>query len=275
MTLRSSSSVLAFVSVILISAATGVGDQIPQNPDLVYVNVNVTDSRGRYVAGLPAGSFKLFEDKKPQSIAEFTSENTPVSAVILLDVRENLKNSLSDSINAAFSMDGARGDQFFKVETGKISLHESLYQGLETLQREGSHQRRIVLLFTDRNDAGVTSFVKVKEFLKRQGIQLYVVGVPGLVGLPSEQGREVLRDLTNVSGGKSYFPSSMIQIERIASDIARNLRHQYRIGYRPSTVSADGKWRNIRITAELPDLPSRKVVKYAVRARTGYYEAGK
>jgi Ca-activated chloride channel homolog len=275
MTLRAKQNVVAVVSLVLVGVATTLADRVQTNPDLVYVQVTATDSNGRYVSGLKAESFKVFEDKQPQGIVDFSIENTPISAVILLDVRESVKDSLTTSLTSAFRMDSRRGDQFFMLETGKAPLNETVYQGLEKVLQEGTHQRRVFLLFTDRGDAGATSFVKVKELVKKRDVQMFVVEVPNVIGTPNEQGRHVLRDLTNLSGGKSYFPSSMIQLERISRDIALDLRHQYRIGYRPKNVSQDGKWRNLRITAELPDIGTRKMVKYTVRARPGNYGPGK
>src|ERR1700752_3871642 len=54
--------------------------------DLVLVTATVTAQDGRFVTGLEKENFKVAEDKVPQDIAYFSSEDIPVSVGIIFDV---------------------------------------------------------------------------------------------------------------------------------------------------------------------------------------------
>jgi hypothetical protein len=222
------------------------------------------------VSGLGAGNFKVFEDKQPQGIVDVLDEDGPISAGIFLDVRESLQDAAKRALVSAFG-GGTRGDQYFLVESGKGSVGETVYQGLNKVLQEGSNPRRVFIWITDRDDAGAVSFSKVKELLKKQDLQMFIIGVPSVAGRSSDQDRDVLRDLSTLSGATSYFLSSVVQFQGVSHDIVRHLRNQYRLAYTPSKVSQDGDWRSIRIAVEVPDPRTRKLVKLNARARSGYY----
>jgi Ca-activated chloride channel family protein len=53
----------------------------------------------------------------------------------------------------------------------------------------------------------------------------------------------------------------------VATKIGIELRNQYVLGYRPTKVVRDGKWRKIKVKL----LPPKGLPPLRVYARTGYY----
>jgi len=53
--------------------------------NLVLIPVTVTDPLNRFVTGLEKENFKLLEDKLPQEISQFSSEDAPLSVGAVLD----------------------------------------------------------------------------------------------------------------------------------------------------------------------------------------------
>jgi len=53
-------------------------------------------------------------------------------------------------------------------------------------------------------------------------------------------------------------------VDRIAHQVAHDIRNQYTIAYSPANANMDGTFRQIKITAKAPGSP-------VVRTRTGYY----
>jgi Ca-activated chloride channel family protein len=138
--------------------------------------------------------------------------------------------------------------------------------GLSKLER-GNNAKRALLLITDGEDnRSRYTFSNVRDFVKEKDVQMYAIGITGgWSDAAAEQGRALLRDLASISGGNSFFPTSVYGLEDICRKIAAELKYQYVIGYRSTNTAKDGEWRKIKVTAELPKN------KLTVRAKQGYY----
>jgi len=263
--------------------------------DLVLATVTVTDRNGRFVTGMDKENFKISEDKVPQDITYFSSEDIPLSVGIILDVSGSMKDKLKTAVEAAitFMKSGSPDDEYFLVEfadrpteiedftndisklqsrflfskaKGRTALYDAVYRGLTKLE-QGNNQKRALLLITDGEDnRSRYTFSNVREFVKEKDVQMYAIGITnGWADSSAEQGRALLRDLAAISGGNSFFPSSVYNLENICRNIATELKYQYVLGYHSSNQAKDGEWRKIKVTAEYPNH------KLTVRAKQGYY----
>jgi Ca-activated chloride channel family protein len=263
--------------------------------DVVLATVTVTNRDGRYVMGLEKENFKITEDKVAQEIIYFSAEDIPLSVGIILDVSGSMKDKLKTAIEAAitFMKSGSPDDEYFLVEfadrptettefttdieklqsrflvsraKGRTALFDAVYMGLAKLDG-GNNTKRALLLITDGEDnRSRYTFSNVKEFVKEKDIQMYAIGITnGVMDAASEQGRALLRDLASISGGNSFFPSSVFKLEEICRQIATELKYQYVLGYHSTNQAKDGEWRKIKVTAEYPKN------KLTVRAKAGYY----
>lgn len=68
---------------------------------IVLVPVTVTDRRGATVNGLDQKNFILLDDKVPQKILSFASEDSPCSVGLVLDVSGSMRNTLRDAREVA------------------------------------------------------------------------------------------------------------------------------------------------------------------------------
>ena len=273
-----------------------VSDQVLKvDVDLVLATVTVTDRNGRFVTGLEKENFKLSEDKVPQELTYFSSEDVPLSVGIILDVSGSMKDKLKTAVEAAmtFMKGGSPDDEYFLVEfsdrptetadftndvtkiqnhflfsraKGRTALYDAVYMGLNKLQT-GNNPKRALLLITDGEDnRSRYTFSNVRDFVKEKDVQMYAIGITsGWGDSSSEQGRALLRDLAAISGGNSFFPSSVYSLENICRTIATELKYQYVLGYHSTNPSKNGEWRKIRVTAEYPNN------KLTVRSKQGYY----
>jgi len=263
--------------------------------DIVLANVTVTLRDGRFVTGLDKENFKLFEDKVPQEITYFSSEDIPLSVGIILDVSGSMKDKLKTAVEAAitFMKGGSPDDEYFLVEfsdkptesaeftndiekiqsrfmfskaKGRTALYDAVYMGLSKLE-QGNNAKRALLLITDGEDnRSRYTFSNVRDFVKEKDVQMYAIGITnGWSDAASEQGRALLRDLASISGGNSFFPSSVYNLEEICRNIAKELKISICPGYQSTNTAKDGEWRKIKITAELPKQ------KLNVRSKQGYY----
>jgi VWFA-related protein len=100
---------------------------------------------------------------------------------------------------------------------------------------------------------------------QQNGILVYALGLLG------EANREAtarassdLDALTHATGGQVWYLDDVAQSERVALEVARDIRNQYTLAYTPSNQALDGGYRRIRVTVQGPQ-------PLTVRTRTGYY----
>ncbi|HZI50313.1 MAG TPA: hypothetical protein VFE29_00695 [Terriglobia bacterium] len=264
-------SFLVLVAVAFAAThASSAERQGPSDTGLVYLRVTATDSGGRFTVGLGERHFKISEDNAPQTVAYLSANGTPIRVRVVVDGSREWREQARALASSAFEQSRIRIDEVFIDESPDLSPTEAVFQAVNRLLQSGDDARRAVVLLTDRRDPGVYSFSKVKELLKDQDIQLHVIALSEPSDSPIERGRAVLTDLAVSSGGKAYFAPS-ISLAQVGQNIARDLHYQYVIGYRPTNAVKDGKWRKVKITAEVLDPKTKKTQKLNIRSKPGYY----
>jgi Ca-activated chloride channel family protein len=80
-------------------------------------------------------------------------------------------------------------------------------------------------------------------------------------------GEHALMQLSEDTGGKYYYASSLAQLDQAFRSISDELRTQYLLAYYPAQRLSDSDFR--RIEVKLTDVP--QAATYNTRHRTGYY----
>jgi Ca-activated chloride channel family protein len=150
------------------------------------------------------------------------------------------------------------------------ALYDAVYLGVEKVTR-GAHQKKALLIISDGQDnASRYNFGEVRRLMKESDVVTYAVGILGGGDAGSTlgmQGQAFLDELTSVTGGKSFYPQTDVEMDEIFERIALELRHQYSIGYTPKDFQPDGKWRKVKVKVK----PPRGLPRLTVRGRDGYY----
>ena len=274
-------------------------EQVIVNTDLVTFNVTVTDKFGNSVPGLPKSAFTVFDEKKPQEIIFFSDEDSPVSVGIVFDLTGSMtddkmtraKEAIARFIETShdrdeyflitlqdgrtlLSLDRTRdGDALVKKLTyveprGQTALYDACYLGVNKLLR-GAHPKRALLVISDGQDNNSRyTFEELHRMLKESDVIIYSVGIEGAAdGYLGIYGKDILDEMTAVTGGKSFYPKTNEEMNDAFERIALELRHQYAIGYRPTDFKADGKWRRVKVKVN----PPAGLPHLSIRSRSGYY----
>ena len=271
---------------------------ISVNVDLVLINATVSDSKGRLVMGLQKEDFRIWEDKVEQKVEYFSNEDIPMSIGLVFDATGSMADKISTARDAAvaFLRLGNQEDEYFLVTfsqrstlvepfttdiprlqnhmlitpaKGMTPLFDAVYLGLATM-KNANNKRKALLLITDGEDNNSRySFQDIKEFVREQDVQIFVIGIVSPSGelAPGESGRAILEGLAHISNGEAFFPDSVDQLEDICSKIALELKNQYVLGYHSTNKAKDGKWRKLRLKVN----PPRSMPNLSVRGKTGYY----
>jgi Ca-activated chloride channel homolog len=266
---------------------------------LVNVFVTVTDERGAPVASLSKDNFQLFEDGRLQKISIFDKESEmPLSIVLEIDTSLSTRKDLPLELNSAkrFAhailrpVDGLSLYEFSEIvdevvpftsdlkviDRGIQSLHpgaatalyDAIYVGSEALEsRQG---RKVMVVITDGGDT--VSKVNYREAVRAaqqaEAIVYSIIVVPIEASAGRDTGGEhALIQLSEDTGGKFYYATSIAQLDQAFRSISDELRTQYLLAYYPERRLADSDFR--RIDVKLTGFTEPP--EYKSRHRTGYY----
>ncbi len=266
---------------------------------LVNVFVTVTDEHGAPVGGLQKDNFNLLEDGKAQKIAVFDKESAlPLSIVLGIDTslstRKDLPLELASARRFAHAIlrpvDALSLYQFSEivsevthftsdlktidhgidhVRTGSATaLYDALYLGSQALEpRQG---RKVMVVITDGGDtvSKVDYQDAVRAAQQAEAIVYSIIIVPIEASAGRDTGGEhALIQLSEDTGGKYYYATSVSQLDDAFHRISDELRTQYLLAYYPSQRLSDSDFRRIQINVN--GVPS--AADFKARYRTGYY----
>lgn len=155
---------------------------------------------------------------------------------------------------------------------GETKMYDAIYQICEEkmLSPALAGRRRAMVVITDGEDTVSERELKdAIEIAQRSETIVYVISTKAAgffgvqAGMVDKKEDKDLKRLAEDTGGRAFFTSEVIELERSFSAIARELRSQYSIAYQPVNDKYDGKYRKIEIR-----LPNYK--DYKVRTKTGY-----
>jgi Ca-activated chloride channel homolog len=271
------------------------------NVDMVVVNVTVTDPFDRIVTGLDQGNFEVYDDKVQQQIVSFASEDAPIAVGLIFDSSGSMSDKIAKSKEAAldFFKTSNPQDEFFVINFsdrphlvsgftgnfqnledrllfvqpgGRTALLDAIYMGLQEMKKSSLNRKALLVISDGGDNHSRYTERDIKRAVRESDVQIYSVGVFEPVGSrdrsPEEAaGPGLLSDLADVSGGRMFSVEDPDELPDIAEKISIELRNQYVIGYKPSNLVRDGRWRRIKVKL----LPPPGLPPLQVYSRTGYY----
>lgn len=142
----------------------------------------------------------------------------------------------------------------------------------EVLSQAPQQTRRAIILLSDGDDTSskLTEQKAIDSAIKAD-VTVYCVGI-GDKSLPySLLKTDALRKMAERTGGRAFFPKSVIELQDAFAQIEQDLRVHYFITYSPSNRKFDGKYHQVRIEFINPELRKRKV---QLVYRRGYFAKG-
>jgi VWFA-related protein len=268
---------------------------------LVVLQATVTDRQGSVVTTLGEQDFAVYENGVPQHVQLFKNEDIPVAVGLVIDHSNSMSPKLAEVTAAArsFVRLSNREDEMFVVNfnevaslglpkaiqftdstvelerailtahaRGQTALYDAVAMGLHQLQ-SASRDKKVLIVVSDGGDnASQQSLDQVMKLAAQSNAVIYTVGL--FDEQDPDRNRRVLIRLARATGGETFFPDQLDEVVAISERIARDIRHQYTIGYAPSNPARDGSYRAIRMVAR-----STGQGKLSVRTRSGYMAGSK
>ena len=285
----------------LVATTTGLTTHVHAlkvDVDLVLVPVTITDPMNRLVTGLDKVNFQLFEGNAAQEIRTFSSEDAPVSLGVIFDSSGSMASKMDRAKDAVVeffktanpqdeffmitfsdepeavsdftnSVDEIQNKLVFAVPRHRTALLDAIYMGISKM-RQAKYPKKALLIISDGGDNHSRyTEGEIKSLVKEADVMIYAIGIYDRYASAVEErlGPQLLSDITELTGGRAFTIDNPNDLGDVATKIGVELRNQYVLGYRPTKVVRDGKWRKIKVKL----LPPKGLPPLRVYARTGYY----
>ena len=266
---------------------------------VVVCNTTVVDKNGHLVTDLSRENFAIYENGVEQQIADFKHEDVPVSLGLIIDNSGSMRTKRAgvEAASLALVRDSNPQDEVFvinfndepfldlpnkknftndireleqaltKIDSrGGTAMRDAIRLSIDHLREKASRDKRVLVVVTDGvdNESTITQDALVRA-AQQSDVLVYAVGLlededRGDAG----KARKELNGLSEATGGETYYPKDVSEVDRIAHVVAHDIRNQYTISYTPSNNNMDGTYRQIKVTVNAPG-------KLTVRTRSGYY----
>jgi Ca-activated chloride channel homolog len=265
----------------------------------VVLHATVLDEQRHLVVGLDKSAFSVLEDGVPQAITSFRREDVPVAMGIVVDNSGSMRDKRDKVSQAVMSLIRASNpqDEIFVVNfsqdyyldqdftsdahlleaslhqvsmKGSTALYDAIVASAVHLRNNPRLEKKVLLVITDGQDNMSQQTLQEAAHRLQQvdGPALYAIGLTG-TGL-SGQGRSALQNLSDLTGGVAYFPDSLEQVTSITREIARDVRSQYIVVYKPKNQGVRPAYQSVRVEARAPGYG-----RLTVRTRSGYSQGEK
>jgi len=282
-------------------ALTKSGESYTLRADVEEVVLNATVLQGdRLVQDLKKDDFTVYEDGVKQTLLSFQHTDLPVSMGLIIDnsgsmyrKRPSVNKSALDLVLASnpkdeafvvnFS-DEAFIDQDLTSDVSKLrdglshidsrggtALYDAVVASADKLAAEARRPKQVLVVITDGEDNASTLSLEqtIRRVQQLSGPVIYTIGLlfgDEMSHSEVRNARRALDLLSSETGGMSFFPKSIEEVDQIAAEVARDIRSQYTIGYRSTKSPGIAGFRTVQVVAE-----AKGMGKLTVRTRTGYY----
>jgi Ca-activated chloride channel homolog len=291
---------LAGVLSLTAGSQESVGTVFHSDTRVVVCNTTVVDKAGHLVTNLTQNAFTVYEDGVKQQIRSFKREDLPVSLGLIIDNSGSMRAKRASVESAALALvkDSNPEDEVFIVNfndvayldnpenkpftsdisemekalkridsRGGTAMRDAVQMSLDHL-KEAHKDKKVLVMVTDGVENSSTVSHSIEELVRnarQSGVLIYCVGL-----LAEEEkkdaaaARHQLNMLAEATGGKTFYPKDVSEVDHIAHQVARDIRNQYTIEYSPTNANMDGTFRRIRVTVRAPGSPTP-------RTRSGYF----
>jgi Ca-activated chloride channel homolog len=275
------------------------GQRFKGGVDLVSLSVTVTEGT-HYVTNLEQEEFEVYEDGSKQAITFFSRVQQPIALAILLDTSASMNERLETAQEAAvgfarrlrtedvievidfdsqvrilqpFTNDVAALEKAIRSTdvSGSTSLYNAIYISLKELKKVKARsteeiKRQAIVVLSDGDDtSSLVPYEEVLDLAKRSETSIYAIGLRPTGAYRSEfkEAEFVLKQLSQETGGRAYFVTSVAELPKIYEQISEELASQYSLAYSSRNPMRNGAWRRIVVRLTRPGLTAR--------TRQGYY----
>ncbi len=281
-----------------VGAVTKNGDRYTFRSQVNEVTLSavVLDARRHLVTNLAETNFAVYEDNQPQKITFFKRQDIPVSIGIVVDNSGSMRTKRAAVTKAVLNLIQASNpqDEVFVVNfnddpyldqdftnkmpqlrealdrvdsRGGTALYDAVIASADHLAKGAKKEKKVLLVITDGvdNESRESLESAIRKVQDDNGPTIYTIGIlgdePGI-----KRAKRALQSLSDQTGGVAFFPKDLMEVDEISQEVARDIRNQYTLTYKPSNPRSNGGYRKVKVEARAPGYKDLQV-----RTRDGYF----
>jgi Ca-activated chloride channel family protein len=203
-----------------------------------------------------------------QAVLQFFKTSNPQDEFMLINFNE--RPSLLSGFTSKFEN---LQDRLLVVKgSGKTALLDAVYSGLSEMKKAPTTRKALLVISDGGENNSRYTQKDIKQAVKEADVEIYAVGVfePLASHARTQEeanGPELPAGLSQVSGSRLLSVEDPNELPDIVEKISIELRNQYVVGYKPSNLIRDGRWRRVKVKLT----PPKGAPPLQVYAGTGYY----
>jgi VWFA-related protein len=250
------------------------------------------------VTDLPPNAFSVLENGVAQHIKTVKREDVPVALGLVIDNSGSMtpRRAQVEAASLALVQASNPDDEVFVVNfndeayldmppgvdfshdldvlqqalkridsRGGTAMRDAIQMSVEHIKK--AHQdKKVIVVVTDGDDnySGITLEELVKSS-QQAGVLIYSIGLLAEEEpRAARQAKRALETLAEATGASAFFARDATEVDRLAHQVAQDVRNQYIVQYTPANQVMDGKFRTIKIAVKGPG-------GLTVRTRPGYW----
>lgn len=277
------------------------------NVDVIVLNITVIDesqkgkSKGlRFMGGLEAKDFVVYEDGVGQDISLFAQSDLPLAIALVVDTSASMGSKLKVVQEAALGfVRNLRSQDYVEIlgcsrrvsllqsftndkaqlektinglsAQGETALYQSVYiavdefKKLHTASGEKIWRQAIVVLSDGEDTASLITFDDTLKAAQKANATIYTIFLKSVFASTrdyfSESGA-VMREFAVETGGRAMVVLPTDDLRGLYKEVLDEIAGQYTVGYESKNKVVNGKWRVVYVQVLKP--------RAIVRTRKGY-----
>ncbi|HEY2647422.1 MAG TPA: VWA domain-containing protein [Candidatus Acidoferrales bacterium] len=267
------------------------------NVNVVLVPVVVSDAMNRPILGLEKQNFTLSDNDQQQEIQYFSSEDSPISVGLLVDVSKSMTDKVDaerEAVSEFFKNANPEDDYFVVTFSTQPEVLTEVTQSIGTIEsklggvvpkgstamldaisvamsrlRTAKYKRRALLIISDGGDNNSHhKYRDIKRLVRDSDVEVYAIGLFDTTFFKTYEefmGKKWLSEITDATGGRTVTIDNASKMGPASAAISTEMRSQYVLGYRPSNTLTDGKRRKIKVNVINPGAGDAQLQAYYKR----------
>ena len=142
-------------------------------------------------------------------------------------------------------------------------MYDAIAEALRRLETGNRDKKALIVISDGGDNASKHRLGGVLKLAEQSSALIYTIGI--FDQDDPDRNPRALKHLAAATGGEAFFPARLDEVVGVCERNAREIRHQYTLGYVSSNPAASGAYRVIRVAARATGKN-----RLQMRTRAGY-----